>query len=420
MDNHCHDHTGTHHEHHAAKPVRQSGFFYMIARIASFFASRIIFKRQYIRNEIKGKKGPFVVIANHQAAYDFVNLIGATRRKMTFVISESFYNSVSVKPIIQRMGVIPKQQFQTGLKDIKAMKAVVDNGRILALYPAGLMCEDGLSTPIPQTTYKFLQWLKYDVYMARTYGTYFAMPKWAKGLRPGKTYIDIYKLFSKEELETLEESEVRERAEEALLFDAYREQERFLIEYKNGSNIEGLENVLYMCPHCKSEFSMHVRDGRVLYCDRCGFAHESDKHGFLHNVGAGEELRYVSDISRIIYKTLYDRILDGSEGEVTLRVRIQQIPEKSTKFSDVGDGEVTLTRSAFHLKCTVCDEELERTIPILTFASLPFSPGKHFEIQHSEEIFRCIPEDQREVMKFINKVKIFHELAVAEHEQNHK
>ncbi|MBQ7386768.1 MAG: 1-acyl-sn-glycerol-3-phosphate acyltransferase [Clostridia bacterium] len=416
VSEHAHNNTVAH-AHHGVKPVRQSTFFYLIARAASFVVSRFIFKKKTLRNEIRGKRGPFVVIANHQAAYDFVNLIGATSRKMTFVISESFYNSVPVKGVIKRMGVIPKQQFQTGLKDIKAMKAAVDSGRILTLYPAGLMCEDGLSTPIPQTTYKFLQWLKCDVYMARTYGTYFSMPKWTKGLRSGKTYMDIYKLFSKEELETLDECEIKRRADEALLFDAYREQEHFMVKYKNGSNIEGLENVLYMCPHCKSEFSMHVRDRSVLWCDKCGFAHKSDDYGFLHNVGDGEEIRYVSDISKMTYDELSSRIASGDEGEVTLNVRIQQIVGKGTKFSDVGEGSVTLTKDHFYISGTLNGEAFERSIPILTFASLPFSPGKYFEIQHSEEIFRCIPDDTRQVMKFINKVKIFHELAAAEHER---
>ena len=74
------------------------------------------------------------------------------------------------------------------------------------------------------------------------------MPKWTSGFRPGKTTMDIYKLFSKEELEILDADAIRERTEQALLFDAYREQERILAKYKNGSNLKGLENVLYCVP----------------------------------------------------------------------------------------------------------------------------------------------------------------------------
>ena len=62
---------------------------YRIAQVVAWIVATFIFRRKFLRNEIKGKQGPFVVIANHQAALDFVNLIGATQRPMNFVISNS-------------------------------------------------------------------------------------------------------------------------------------------------------------------------------------------------------------------------------------------------------------------------------------------------------------------------------------------
>ena len=67
-------------------------FCYRIAQVASWFVATFLFRRRILRNEIKGKKGPFVVIANHGAALDFVNLIGLTHRPMSFVISNAFFN----------------------------------------------------------------------------------------------------------------------------------------------------------------------------------------------------------------------------------------------------------------------------------------------------------------------------------------
>lgn len=241
---------------HYKKP---NWFFYKLAQFVSFFVARFIFKRKLIRNEIKNAKGPFVVIANHQAAYDFVNLIGVTNRRMSFVISNSFYQSLPIKWLLDKLAVLPKQQFQTSVSDMKKMKAVIDAGEPLVIYPAGLMCEDGLSTPIPAATYKLFKWLNVDVYMAKTSGTYFAMPKWTKGFRSGKTTLDIYKLFSKEELNNLEPLDIRRKTEQALLFDAYREQEELMFKYENGNNLLGLEKVLYICPHCKKEFSIAVK-----------------------------------------------------------------------------------------------------------------------------------------------------------------
>ncbi len=393
---------------------RQNMFFYRIARIVSWIVATFIFKRKILRNEIKGKKGPFVIIANHEAALDFVNLIGVTKKPMRFVISNSFYNSLPLTKFFDKIGVIPKQQFQTTASDMKKMKAVIDSGNILVIYPAGLMCEDGLSTPIPAATYKFLKWLNTDVYVAKTSGTYFSMPKWAKGIRRGKTYMDIYKLFSKDEINSLEVPQIKKVAEEALLFDAYREQEEHMVKYKNSDNIEGLQNVLYMCPNCLSEFSIKVKDKSTIYCENCGFAHKSDPHAFLHNVGeVGKEIRYVSDWSRFIYGKLKEEIVANNSNSLSANTDIFMIDKAHHKFLKVGFGNITLNQQHFLIKGEINGETTELTVPIKSFASLPFSPGKHLEIQHGSDIYRCYLHDGKLVMKFINMVKIFYELNMA-------
>lgn len=393
------------------KKEKPNLFWYRVTQVLAGTVSTVVFRRKLLRNEIRGKKGPFVVIANHQAALDFVNLIGATHVPMTFVISDSFYNTLPFKGIMNRLGVIPKQQFRTTITDIKRMKATVESGQILVLYPAGLMCEDGLSTPIPEATYQFLKWLGVDVYVAKTRGTYFAMPKWAHGMRPGRTYLDIYRLFSAEELAAADEKTVREKAEEALLFDAYREQEKLLVEYRDNDNIEGLENVLYMCPHCGTEFSVRVKDRSTIYCAACGYEEQSDRYAFLHHRGdVGSELRYVSDWSRLIYERLRERMWNGDETSLSAETDFQMVDPKRNKFVKVGHGCISLTEEGFALHGQINGEDIHLSVPLGGFASLPFSPGKHLEIQHGGNIYRCALKDGRAVMKFVNMVKIYYEL----------
>ena len=390
----------------------KSMFLYRLTQAVSGFVSGCIFKRKMLRNEIKGKKGPFVVIANHQAMLDFVNLIGVTKEPMTFVISESFYNALPVKGIMSKLGLIPKQQFQTDISDLRKMKGAIDNGEILAIYPAGLMCEDGLSTPIPAGTYQFLKWLKADVYVARTYGTYFSSPKWSKGLRAGCTYLDVYKLFDKDELAQMELHEVKERTDEALLFDAYREQEKLMVKYHRGSDIRGVENVLYRCPHCGKEFGMKIRGRSVIYCEHCGFAEKSDKYGFLHKISeVGEEIRYVSDWSMKIYDSVCDAVMSGELDRMSTPAEIRMINGKKKKFVTVGRAEVTLEKDNFLIEGELFGNEERIYVPTAHFASMPFSPGKHMEIQQEKNIYRCLPDDPRVVQKFVNVIKVRHAMS---------
>lgn len=392
------------------KYIRPHMLLYRAAQLVATGFAATVFKRKYIRNEIRNAQGPYVVIANHQAAYDFAGLIGATKRPLTFVISNSFYNSLPITGILRKLGVIPKQQFQTTVSDMRRIKAVIENGESLVIYPAGLMCEDGISTPIPQATYKFLKWLDADVYVARASGTYFTMPKWTKGFRPGRTYMDIYKLFDRNELKKLSVGEIKERTDGAILFDAYREQEGLLSKYSNNDNIEGLEKVLYACPNCGNEFTVKVRDGNIIYCTDCGFAERSDEYGFLHKIGEGEELRYVSDWSRLIYERHRDMLKEHPEYTLSAKTRIYMLDYDKHKFTWVGLGKLTLGKTAFRIKGVINGSSVDMTIPSTKLPTLPFKPGKYLEVQNGADIYRCELDDGKLVMKFINTVKAFFEL----------
>ncbi len=378
---------------------------YRIAQAASFLVSKLIFRCRVLRNEIKGKKGPFVVIANHGAALDFVNLICATGRPMTFVISNAFYSTLPIKGFLDRMGVIPKQQFQTAPGDLKKIKNALNHGQPVVIYPAGLMCEDGLSTPIPPATYKFLKWLGVDVYAARSRGSYFVMPKWATGLRPGKTTMDIYRLFSQEELAEATLAEIRKRTDAALLFDAYREQEDLLAEYKNAKKLEGLQNVLYLCPHCGTEFSLTAQ-GDTLRCCACGFSHTGDRYGFLHNTGpVGRELRYVSDWSQLIFSSIHSQLASGALTQLSAETDFYMIDKEKNRFVPAGTGTVCLDSQGFCLEGVLYGQPFQLAVSTLGLPTLPFSPGKYFEVQHGRDIYRCVLKDGRLTMKFIHMVK---------------
>lgn len=390
---------------------RPKRLYYRLAQAISWFVATFIFKRKFIRNEIRGKKGPFVVIANHEAAYDFVNLIGATARPMSFVISKSFFSSLPIQGFLKKMGVIPKQQFQTTVTDLKKMKRVIEHGEPLVIYPAGLMCEDGLSTPIPGATYKFIKWMDADVYVARTQGTYFVMPKWTKGFRPGRTYMDIYKLFDKEELKLLSLEQVQAKVDEALLYDAYREQEQLRVVYKNNRNIQGLENVLYVCPHCGKEFTIRAASEDTLKCDACGFTATCDDYGFLETTP--QAYRYVSDWSRYIYRGQLEKMRAGEETSLGAKTSIRMVDEKKHKFVDAGFGTLELYKEKFILRGTIHGEKVELSIPA-NVPTLPFSPGKYLELQDGGTIYRCVLEEGHLVMKFINMLKIYYELSKKE------
>lgn len=393
-----------------AKDTRPNLLVYRFTQALAWILSVFVFGRIVRRNEIRNRKGPFIVVGNHECALDFVNLIGLCSRPMRFVISYCIFNTLPVRKLAALLGVIPKQQFQTKPSDLRRMKRILDNGDPIVIYPAGLMCEDGLSTPIPTATYKFLKWLDVDVYAARTTGAYMVMPKWAKGMRRGKTYMDVYKILDKEELAAMSESQIRARVDEALLFDAYREEDDGNILSNGNREIAGLENVLYMCPECGSECSTETEHD-IIRCRVCGFTERSDRKAVLAKLeGPGNELRYVSDWSRMIREKTRSQILDGTLSELEGNTVIQLLDLKHRKFVDAGKGLLHLSRGEFRFTGTLDGEDVEMKIPIENIPTLPFKPGHHIEIQQGDTIYRCVMEDRQMMMKYVNMVELFYEL----------
>lgn len=385
--------------------IKPGPLAYALARTAAWPVSKLLFRPKVLRNEMRGKKGPYVVIANHECALDFVNLINMCDRRMTFVFSQAFYSTLPLQKIFDRMGVIHKQQFQTTVCDLRRMKAVIDAGEPLLIYPAGLMTEDGVSTPIPEATWSLFSFLDADVYMARTYGSYHVMPKWSGRFRPGRTYMDVYKLFDRQELHTLTPDEIRARASEALYYDAYADQEKCMVPYSGGDNVEGLENVVYQCPVCHEKYSITAK-GNTLRCGKCGATVTADRYGFLHGNGAP---KHISDWARDIHARL-EKDLSGSE-VFSLKCVIHTIDKARHKFRETGSGTVTLTSKDITMSGTDGGKPLYFCQNILTYPSLAFTAGSFFDLQNGHDIYRCYPEDGKIVMEFVNTVRLWHRQA---------
>lgn len=117
---------------------------------------------------------------------------------------------------------------------------------------------------------------------------------------------------------------------------------------------------------------------------------------------------YVSDWSKMIFQSLMKQVEDGSVTELSAQTQLRMIDYKKHKFVPVGEGAVTLSKEGFRIVGTINREPVALEIPVLGIPTLPFSPGKHFEIQNGKTIYRCVLTDGNQVMKFINLVKILY------------
>ena len=385
---------------------RPNGFLYGVVRLVSKLACKLVFPLKVGRNELTGTSGRRILICNHEAAIDFLPVYATLKERCHMVASNSIVMSIPVvAPLAARAGVICKNQFQTTITDMRAMKRVVDGEGLLVIFPAGMMTESGTSTPIPRATAKALKWLDADVYVGKLGGTYLTSPKWSKVGRKGQITLDIYKMASREELAAWSEEQVQEMVNSHLAFDAYRANEVNRIAYKNGDNVEGLEQVLFRCPDCGVDFAIRA-EGNKLYCTECGFTLESDGYGLLRDPAGGEpKFRYPSDWYRTIERQIGALVCADPGYEFSTMADIYKINEKKHRYEKAGRGTVTMTFEQFVIDGQLFGEDFYQEIPTAPFPILPFQPGKRFEIQVGRDIFRICPDNGHIVMQWILVLK---------------
>lgn len=387
-------------------------FVYQIGKIIGWYFNHFVFHLEYKRNELKDEQGPCVVLAGHSSSYDQFGVGLATKRKITFVLGKSMFYTVPFIGFVKGFRTINKDQFQTRIPELKAMRAVVKAGEILAIFPTGICSNDGESTYLPEATGKFVKSLGVNVYIAKLDGIYISNPKWSKVLRKGKVEANIYKLYTAEDIKSLSSEEIYAGIDRELHYDNYEWQEQAQVVFQNGDNVIGLENVLHSCPVCLQKHSIQCRGQNTLFCEKCGFEEVADTYGFLHNeMDEKNEIRHISAWGRLIREQLKDRIRQDDHFQEVVAVNVTRLDREKRRFVSIGDGKVSVDRQELKVTLNASGESepvfCEKT---LDFSSLPMIPGKYFDLQNGMDTYRCFTHEPKDASYIMDVVRCIFEM----------
>ena len=386
---------------------KPNAFSYGIGRLVSFFYTTFRLNHRFVGNELKNIKGPAVVLGNHASSCDQFIACRSCRRRITYVISEAMYYTLPAPWFFSSLHLINKQQFFTSLADMRNMKDVIRNKGILLLYPAGVVPSCGKSTKLLSATGKFLKMLQADTYIIREHGMNLSNPKWQDGIRKGKTETEVFRLFTTEDLRNLSPEEIFEKTSDALYFDDYEWQETRMVEFNGGNRTAGLENVLHSCPVCSAHFSISNTDNS-LTCSACGFSAKADNYGFLHSDSEGFVFRHPPLWESAIHKSIREDISDNPDFTYSSEALITRLDKDLRCFAELGKGTVTVTNNEISIVLDSgenCYRESTVHFPII-----PMIPGKYFDLQNGSTVFRCYPEEKKDVAYITDIVSCIAEL----------
>ena len=83
------------------------------------------------------------------------------------------------------------------------------------------------------------------------------------------------------------------------------------------------------------------------------------------------------------------------------------IDEKTSKFTEVGSGTVTLNKEIITLKGIVNNEPIDVELITSNYILLPYKPGRHIELQQGMNIYRIVFDNPYDASLFNMYLKEF-------------
>ena len=309
-----------------------------------------------------GRNEPCLILMNHSCFLDLqiASTILYPRPYNIICTSDGFVGLGGLMAWAMRtIGCVPTRKFVTDLTLVQDMVyCLKDLKTSVLMYPEASYSFDGTCTALPRKMGVLLKKLDVPVVMIETFGAFSRNPLYNE-LQVRKSVpvsAKVRLLYSREDLKENSVKELSDGLDAAFSFDQFRWQKENGIKITDGFRADGLERILYKCPHCAAEGEMTGK-GTGLTCRHCGKHWELTPIGDLA-VSEGEtEFAHIPDWYRWEREQVRRELADGTY-RLDIDVDIAMMVDFKAIYK-VGQGRLTHDREGFTL--TGCDGRLRYT-----------------------------------------------------------
>lgn len=276
------------------KPPRQNLFFLPFIWIFCFFITKI-HGLKIKKVNMEGLKPPYLVLSTHHGFVDFyVAPIVLFPHRANYISElEGF---IGREWLYRQIGCICKRKFTTDLALIRNIQYVVSKSKdIMLFYPEARYCNVGTNSKLPEAVGKLAKVLHVPVVILNMRGNYLLSPIWNLTKRKGvHLEADLTQVLTAEQTQTLSIEEINQTIAKHFIYDDYQWQKENKIKISYEKRAEGLHKVLYLCPHCKSEYQMNTK-GSILFCENCKKQWYMTEYGELNALEGKTEFSHIPD-----------------------------------------------------------------------------------------------------------------------------
>lgn len=264
----------------------------IVRNIAAFLLgpyTRLVYGMRVEPFRGQGKR-PYLILFNHQTAFDqfFVGL--AFSGAVYYVASEDLFSNGAVSSLIRFLvAPIPIKKQTVDVRAVMDCLRVAREGGTIAMAPEGNRTYSGRTGYINPAVAPLARKLQMPVALFRIEGGYGVHPRWSDVIRKGKMRGYVSRVIEPETYAEMTDEQLCAEIRQGL----YVDEAVCDGTYKSKKSAEYLERALYVCPFCGLSSFESRKD--ILRCLRCGreVRYRADKT--LEGIGFSLPYRFVAD-----------------------------------------------------------------------------------------------------------------------------
>lgn len=321
-------------------PAKQSKFYKNLAYFLCVAISKLCIRAgsRIEKVNMDGLKPPYILLSNHTQFADFIVSFRAVH-PYNFNNIATLDGYVGMAKIMEKLGCACHRKFTTDISLVRAVHKVIhEYGDILCMYPEARYSNSGTTAIIPDVVAKLVKKNKVPLVVMIHHGNYLNAPFWDfRQYRKVPFKATMKQILTAEQVKEMSVAEINEVIQREMYYDDYKWQKENNIRIKENFRADGLNKILYKCPHCMAE-GQTVGQGIHLTCEACGKKWEMTELGEMKALEGETEFSHIPDWYEWERECVRQELINGTY-KFEDDVHIHSLP--GVEFIDLGNGKVT-------------------------------------------------------------------------------
>ena len=201
-------------------PIKPKWYLQLLAWVLAFPETFKVHPK-IIKHNMKGLKGPYIMLCNHNSFLDFKIATRAVfPRRSSYIVAIDGY--INREGLMRNVGCFMKRKFVSEIALVKQIKhSLVKNKNICQIYPEARYSLVGTTSMLPESLGKLVKLMKHPVTTLISHGHHLRQPFWNLKQRKVRTRTDLTQIITKEEISELSIDEINSRINKAFQYNDY-------------------------------------------------------------------------------------------------------------------------------------------------------------------------------------------------------